>query len=79
MTIIFATQWATGGAQLAAMIAQGQRGDPALPPGAALIPGVAQQQQSAQQGMAALAAMKPSQASIDAVRPYVPQLTPLMR
>jgi hypothetical protein len=79
MTIIFATQWATGGAQLDAMIAQGQRGGPALPPGAALIPGVAQQQQLAQQGMAALAAMKPSQASIDAVRPYVPQLTPLMR
>jgi hypothetical protein len=29
--------------------------------------------------MAALAAMKPSQASIDAVRPYVAQITPLLR
>jgi hypothetical protein len=79
MTVMFATQWAMGGAQLDAMIAQGQRGGPALPPGAALIPGLAQQQQFAQQGMAALASMKPSQASIDAVRPYAAQIMPLLR
>jgi hypothetical protein len=76
MTIMFATQWAVGGAQLDAMLNQSPR---ALPPGANLIPGFAQQQQQIQQGTAALAAMKPSQASIDAVRPYVPQITPLLK
>ena len=78
MTVMFAAQWAIGGAQLDAMIAQGQRPQP-LPPGANLIPGLAQQQAQAQQGIAALASMKPSQASIDAVRPYAAQITALLK
>jgi hypothetical protein len=66
LAVTFAAAWAKDGPQMDAMIAMMAKGASNLPP-------------QAQAGAAAMAAMKPPQTNVDAVKPYLAQITPLLK
>jgi hypothetical protein len=76
MTVMFSAQWAVMGPLLDQTIAQGQGKVPAGPGLPAGVAATAQAQ--LQQGAAALAAMKPSDANIAVAKPYAAQIQALV-
>jgi hypothetical protein len=89
MSVLFATEWAVGGPQMDAMMAQMQAitqyAPSAVAQAQALNPGLnlgstaAAAAGAAQLGVSGFAALRPSDANIKVVTPYVKQLQPLLK
>ena len=88
MSVLFATEWAVGGPQMDAMIAQMQNiaglAPSAVVAAGALNPGLnlgaaPSAAAAAAQGAGGLSALRPSDANIKTVTPYVRQLQPLLK